>query len=395
MTERSFDAAVIGGGPAGGLTAGIIARAGYNVAIIEEHATVGEPVQCAGLITPRCFDMADFARDTILSEFRGADIYSPAGMMLEIGKEKLQAVAVDRGAFDRRIVENAMDSGAVLISGQRVKGFERSHGHRIILGDRTIDAKLIIGADGARSLTRRAFGLEEPEHLLYGFSADIAGLELNPERVKVFFGRELAPNFFAWMIPIGEVTRVGLCMRGGSGTVHEHFKMLFTAGETAAILRGGKILRTYAGIIPIGVPGKTYAEGLMLVGDAACQVKATSGGGIYPGLVCAGHCARTAVEALEKGDVSPRALSRYQSAWMSDIGDELKKALMMHRVLASLDDSQLEEIFGMLKRKDIIETINESGDIDYPSRLGWMLLKKEPGFLKFAGKFIKFGLLNQ
>jgi digeranylgeranylglycerophospholipid reductase len=394
MSEHSFDAIVIGGGPVGGLAAGLIAKAGYRVAIVEEHERIGEPVQCAGLITPRCFDIVDYARGTILNKLKAAEIYSPAGQPLIIGKDKIQAVVIDRTAFDRSIIEKTMDSGAALISGERVRGLDGHDKRQVTLGNRTLEAKIIIGADGAKSVTRKLLGLDEPTYLLNGFSADVSGLEIDQQRAKVFFGRNLAPNFFAWMIPAGDITRVGLCTRGGNGTVHEHFKRLFKAGETANILSGGKVVKSYSGIIPIGTLDRTSADGGMIVGDAACQVKATSGGGIYPGLVCARHCANMAIKALEKDDFSGKMLSGYHDAWTSDIGDELKKAMMMHRIYASLDDKQLEEIFRMLSNKEIIETINSVGDIDYPSRLGWVLLKKEPGFLKYAGKFLRYGLLN-
>jgi digeranylgeranylglycerophospholipid reductase len=394
MPEHSFDAVVIGGGPVGGFTAELIARSGYSVAIVEEHERIGEPVQCAGLITPRCFDIADYAKGSILNKLKGAEIYSPAGKPLIIGKEKVQAMVIDRAAFDRSIIEKAIDSGATLISGKRVRGLEGLGSRQVVLQGGTLETKLVIGADGAKSMTRKLLGLGEPSYSLNGFSADVSGLEIDQNKAKVFFGRNLAPNFFAWMIPVDDITRVGLCIRDGNGTVHEHFKRLFTIGETAKILKGGKVVKSYSGIIPIGMPDQTYVDGGMIVGDAACQVKATSGGGIYPGLVCARHCANTAIKALEKDDFSEKMLSKYHDAWTSDIGDELKKAMMMHRIFASLDDEQLEEIFRMLSKKEILETINNIGDIDYPSQLGWMLLKKEPGFLKYAGKFLRYGLLN-
>lgn len=394
MPEHSFDVVVIGGGPMGGFTASLIARAGYKVAIVEEHEHIGKPVQCAGLITPRCFDIVDYAKGTILNGLKGAEIYSPTGHSLIIGKDKVQAVVIDRAAFDRSIIEKAIDSGTIMISGKRVKGFEGKGRRQVILNEGTLEAKLVIGADGAKSITRKLFGLDEPTYLLNGFSADVSGLEIDQDKAKVFFGRNLAPNFFAWMIPAGDITRVGLCTRDGNGTVHEHFKRLFKEGKTSGFLKNGKVIRSYSGIIPLGMPAKTFSDKGMIVGDAACQVKATSGGGIYPGLVCARHCAESAISALEKDDFSARELSGYQDAWTAEIGDELDKAMMMHRIFSSLDDHQLEDIFKMLSNREIIETINQVGDIDYPSRLGWMLLRKEPGFLKYAGKFLKHGLLK-
>ena len=172
---------------------------------------------------------------------------------------------------------------------------------------------------------------------------------MDHDKVNVFFGSQLAPNFYAWMIPAGDIVRVGLCMREGQDTVYQYFKKLFE-GESASapLLQDAVVKKTYAGIIPLGLPSKTYADRGMIVGDAASHVKATSGGGIYPGLVCARHCAQTAIEALEAGDTSEKMLANYQKAWMKDIGDELKKDIMIHKVFASLTDEQIEVVFNIV-----------------------------------------------
>jgi flavin-dependent dehydrogenase len=184
-------------------------------------------------------------------------------------------------------------------------------------------------------------------------------------------------------------------VRGGQGTVFDYFKRLFKHGESSRLLRDARIIRQQSGTIPLGTFQKTHGDNAMIVGDAACQVKGTSGGGIYPGLVCAGHCAKAAIEALESDILTSKQLSGYHEGWTRDIGDELEKALAMHRIYSSLDDRQLEDIFGMMLNPEIQDIINRVGDIDYPSRLGWMLLRKEPGLLKYAGKFLKHGMLGQ
>jgi len=77
---------------------------------------------------------------------------------------------------------------------------------------------------------------------------------------------------------------------------------------------------------------------------------------------------------------------------MKDIGDELKKDIMIHKVFASLTDEQVEDVFAIVSRDENLDMVNRIGDIDYPSRLGWMLLKREPKLLKYAGKFLRYGL---
>ncbi|MCK5397221.1 MAG: NAD(P)/FAD-dependent oxidoreductase [Thermoplasmata archaeon] len=390
---HDYDVIVVGGGPVGGWTARNIAKAGLKVAVIEEHIKVGEPVQCAGIITPRVFDMVDFAEPSIINEVTGANIFSPAGNKMAIGTEKVQAKIIDRTKFDSLIMDNAIDAGAELISGNRVTGLIMGDSCEVTVGEKTLKTKLVIGADGAKSNVRSWLGLEEPAYYLNGFGADIENVHMEQDKVNVFFGSQLAPNFFAWMIPAGDVVRVGLCMREGQDTVYHYFKKLFEKGSAAApLLEGGQVSKTYAGIIPLGLPTKTYANRGMIVGDAASHVKATSGGGIYPGLVCAQDCAQTAIEALEADDTSEKMLANYQKAWHKGIGDELKKDIMIHKVFASLTDEQVEDVFNMVSNEETLAIINKIGDIDYPSRLGWMLLKREKKLLKYAGKFLRYGL---
>ena len=61
------------------------------------------------------------------------------------------------------------------------------------------------------------------------------------------------------------------------------------------------------GGLPLGPPAATAVAGLLAVGDAAGQVKPTSGGGIYPGLVAAKIAGGVAAAAAMEGDCSARA----------------------------------------------------------------------------------------
>ena len=74
-SARSFDVIVIGAGPAGGYLAGKVAKAGYEVALVEEHREIGEPIQCGGLVTPRVFEYVN-CKETIIGSVHGAELYS-------------------------------------------------------------------------------------------------------------------------------------------------------------------------------------------------------------------------------------------------------------------------------------------------------------------------------
>src|SRR5207247_869706 len=115
-----------------------------------------------------------------------------------------------------------------------------------------------------------------------------------------------------------------------------------------------------AGGSPLGFPRRTYADNVLVVGDAACQAKAVSGGGIFTALTCSSFAAQTAIEALETNDFSDRVLHRYHRAWTKSIGKELRKDLAIHESFSKLSDDQFEELFDIF---DSPELLRVRGDI--------------------------------
>ena len=76
-----LDALVIGAGPSGSRTAWNLAKAGYSITLVEEHEIVGDPCQCAGLITPRTFEYLGYKRP-VSQEMNGARLWGPKDSFL-------------------------------------------------------------------------------------------------------------------------------------------------------------------------------------------------------------------------------------------------------------------------------------------------------------------------
>jgi len=383
---------VVGAGPVGGFTAGAIAEKGYRVALIEEHREVGEPVQCGGLVTPRVFDLVP-GKETIVNAVHGAEIFSPSGRRVRIDGGETEAVVVDRAKFDQAIVTRALKQGVRSFLGAKALAGRHANGGVEIVVDkdgqqRSLTAKMAIGADGVQSVVAKWFKILRPKYILPGFEVEMTGVEGDPGFVKLFVGHAIAPGFFGWIIPSGDDTgRVGLCVR--EGNAFAYLERMLREGPVAPFVRKAQPLLYIAGGIPLGFPRRTYADCVMIVGDAACQVKGTSGGGIYSGLRCAVHCTETALEALGKDDFSAHQMRRYHRAWSKSVGKELRKDLAIFESFVTLTDTQFEELFDLFDNPAMIRLIEEYGDIDFPSKLGWRLLREEPRLLKYAGRALR------
>ncbi|MEM2899282.1 MAG: NAD(P)/FAD-dependent oxidoreductase [Thermoplasmata archaeon] len=400
----NHDVVVAGGGPAGLHTAKCIAEKGFNVVVLEEHYEIGKPLQCAGLVTPRVFDIVgNRPKRAILNELRGAHIYSPNGTLVNVDGKNTRAVVVDRSIFDSELAKIAIRAGVKIRLGAKVIDVKNSknpsEGVKITVspkgltngGLEKINAKLLILATGSQSRLPRALGIPSPKEILSGFEIEFANMtDLTPNFVELFSGSKVANDFFAWIIPLSSKDNalVGLCVSNSETNAYEKVMNLKDYPFAKRFLKKAKPIRYIAGTIPIGLLSKTYANNLLVVGDAACQVKPLTGGGVYTGLKSAVQCAHVASLAIESNDFSEQFLSRYQLAWLNEIGKELKRGLKLRELYVRLTDEEMDEILNIVNDPALLELISKYGDIDYPSKVSMVMFKKVPKLLKFAPKIL-------
>jgi digeranylgeranylglycerophospholipid reductase len=398
--SAEVDVLVVGGGPVGCYAASQIAKRGHTVRIVEEHAEVGRPIQCGGCITPRVFELpdADFSatRGVVINTLRGANARSPNGTELSFKAADTRAYVVNRSAFDKAFAKLALKDGAEMALGTRAEAAKvDGRGVEVALthGDGTKEtarAKLLIGADGVQSQVARWFALSHPEKLVPSIELQCAGLRLDPESVELFAGEKIAPGFFAWIIPYTDDSGlVGLGIDGRRGVALDYLNALLKAEWFVKRYGRAQELEYVLSAIPFGLLKRTYADRVMIVGDAAAQVKQTTGGGLYMGLASARHCAQTAHEALDSGDCSKAGLKDYQEAWTADIGSELRRAQILHRMMIAMKDKQIDLALEVLNDPAFKELIVKHGDIDFPSKLAKMAVRKSPKLLRLAGPAIR------
>jgi digeranylgeranylglycerophospholipid reductase len=368
-----YDAVVVGAGPSGSAVARWIAAEGFSVLLVEEHQEVGYPNHCAGLITPRTLRVAGLETEDGLVEnhFRGAIINSTSGCEYSIGGDKVRALAIDRPKLDAQLAAEAQEAGVELLLHTTASHFERRPGGlRVHLENehrgKVVETRLLIGADGATSQVSRWAQLPGPDEVIRALNVRVRLPTPAPDFVEVFVGEHLAPGWFAWVIPLGDgQARLGIGTDEGSpGRCFNEWIAAFPDR-----FRNMEILDMSGGSIPLGLPKRAYADNVMLVGDAACQVKPTSGGGLYTGLRGAKSCAQVAADALGNDDLSAISLRRYHEHWRGQMGEELELGMLLRRVFTKLEGKDFDRVLRLLGNQTIQDLISTYGDIDFPSRL--------------------------
>jgi len=370
-----LDVIVVGAGPSGSYASHLLSKSGFSVLNLEEHKEVGKPVECTGLVSQRVFSMVKSG--SRVNDVTGATVYFPGGGSIHVEKTE-KTIVMDRDSFDKDVSAMAISSGADLKINARVIAVKKdSEGIDVTYrenGERkNARSHIIIGADGINSRVRKELFQERPGRIVSAYQVDSAHRMEDQDSVEVYLGSEYSSGFFGWTAPSGNITRIGVASYRSAAI--KHFLRLNSRFPP------NKIIGINGGSIPISHVKRTYSDNAILVGDAAGIVKPLSGGGIYTGMVSASHAARASIESLESEDHSSRFLSRYEKYWKSDIGMELAIDGIVQRYLFSMRDSALRNIYDILSKPSNISLINRLGDIDYPSRIVFAMLIRNPSLV--------------
>ena len=353
-----YDVIIVGAGPAGSAAAQTCAAQGLSTLCIEEHGTIGYPVQCAGLLSNAAFSECRISDRSVLNRVSGARVISGTGVEILIDAKVQKAVVVDRAAVDREMAESAAGAGAEYRLKTSVYGVR---GNTVLTrgayGHEEHNFKILIAADGPRSTIARQYGMERAKVYLSGIQADIPH-DCDPRFVAIY--PDASPEFFAWSIPTGPGRiRAGLC---GQTQVKERF---------AAFIKkfGTSTTHLVTGTLPLGLMPRTYGHSTLFVGDAAGFAKPTSGGGVYTGIRSARHAAATAIGCCERGIFDDRALAEYERRWQEDFGRELELGFLLFGMRQKIGKEELGSIVQALKEPSLLAAIVEHGDMDRPGGL--------------------------
>ncbi len=332
---------IIGAGPIGCYTAQLLHKFTPEVDVvnIEEHPQVGKPVHCAGLVSNHIFEESKITLDTgcITNIIDGARLFFNSDSFLIHRKDA--AVVIDRSRFDADL-----SKGLKIISNTRFVGIEKEEIGYLIETDRgEYYADIVIGADGANSLLRRA--TDGKENIDY-FRAVQFRIRSKCKRniVNVY----IKNPFFAWSIPEDEdVMRVGII---SDNPYHDLLALLKKESIE------GEVLEKFAGVVPLG-RCQTQKDRIFLVGDAACQVKPLSHGGLYYGM----RCAEILVDCI-----SQNRPNDYQKRWQERFGREINIGLKIRQIYTKLSQDNIDKMFTIFKEN--VDIIEKFGDLENHSK---------------------------
>ncbi|HUL73821.1 MAG TPA: NAD(P)/FAD-dependent oxidoreductase [Vicinamibacterales bacterium] len=383
------DVVVIGAGPAGSITAQLLAGAGRDVVVLEEHAGAGTPVHCTGLLGFDAFEEFDLPRDLILGRADAARFWGAAGRSVLVHCERVEAAVIDRARLDRTLAARAAAAGAELRMGSRAESITVTRRGVSVAGrglSEPIEARACVLACGASYRFHRQLGLGLPQVFLQ--SAQLEVMWPNVPQIEVRFGQAVAPSGFAWLVPLQRQgvphARIGMMAAHQSRARFQTF-LAWLAAEAG--LDVADMPRPNFKMLPLGPVDRTYGDRVVAVGDAAGLVKPTTGGGIFYGLVSGALAAQVLDGALDRDRLAAAELRRYESAWRRRLGQEIRIGLAFRRIAAKLSDESIDDLIELARVNGVVPLLQQTASFNWHRKAAIALLG-HPAFRKIVFKSV-------
>ncbi|MEW6570723.1 MAG: NAD(P)/FAD-dependent oxidoreductase [Nitrospirota bacterium] len=380
---RNHDVIIIGAGPVGSYTAYLLAQRGYDVGIFEKNPFVGKNINCTGIISQKCLEKVKLNETVIQRPIDSIKAFSPSGNFLKYHSSKPPAFIVDRVHFDREINQMAVKAGATIYLDAKVKEFRVSE-EDFIIGvlweNKDVEFRSRIG------VIATGFELNFIQRIFHNYAEFSFGIQTQASLdeindVEVYFGREIAPGSFGWVVPtVGKLAKIGLITRSNpSGYLKKFLEHSLIKDRI-----NGYDNNLRCSPIPNSRIPKSYFERFIIVGEAAGQVKTTTGGGIYFGMVCSEIAVKTIEKAFAYSDFSESLLREYEIKWVKKIEPELTAGRILRNLFSRLSDHQIELIIDLARKDGVLPAISKS-DFDWHKDLIIYILRH-----LFARKIFKF-----
>jgi len=408
MTASASDTVIVGAGPSGSFTALSLARLGIRSDIFEEHSEIGVPSHCSGHLSIkglRLLGLHPLPKRIVENVFYGAVFHPPNGKSLHVRFQLPVTCSVNRTLFDRYIADAAARAGAVLFTNSTVESLVIRRG--VVAGvivrsgrsRRKILTKLVVDSEGVSQRILRQTSLPplNPQMLMKAVQAEVDRVnDVEMDMVEIFVGSDYAPGFYAWLIPRDDGTaKIGLASR--TGNPRNFLERLMKKHPVASRKLGrARIERTSFHSITLGGPiSKSFCNGMLVTGDAASQVKPTTGGGVIFGMTCARVASEVACKAIRMDDASSNLLSSYQDRCERLWGTEVALMLRLRRMMNAASDDLIDNVTNFCVRVRLDKALRNFGDIDFLGRSFLWNLKRPRVSLSILHLLLSYLLANK
>lgn len=374
--NSDYDAVIVGAGPVGSTIAYYLANNGFKVTLIEKKKQIGYPLQCAGILSKHIFDFNTLPDEVILNTVTGAFLHTQ-NHILKVKKEEPVAYIIDRIAYDEYLLKRAINEGAQLIN-QKAVSFDIEKGITCLSNNQKIRSKIIIGCDGYNSILSNAIGNTQSNFTASQMLVKIEDEEMKQFRnsnepvsdsVDTYLINDVLPGFL-WIIPVSNNQyRIGLFSN------HSHKKQDEILTDFLNKNFRFETCEKYKGFIPIFTDKNDIVKNrAVLIGDAAGQIKPTSGGGLLIAFDACKIACKYISKAISEDNID--ILYEYQNEFNKKYQKEFNYQFKVQNTLNLLSDEDLDYLFFKLKENDCEELISQYGDMDTQSTLVKEFIKR-------------------
>ena len=324
------DVLVVGAGPAGSMAAKTAAKNFVNVVLIDRNRYIGQPVRCAEGINKFLFrDTGIKINDSFIEKkISGTKIYF-YDEIYSLDSGQWQGYTINRKIFDLYLAQQAEQAGAQLLIETNAVGMKRKEKRWIVKtkstkGLSTIEAKIVIGADGFECYVGRWTGIRKKwrqDEFSKCYELEIECPQLKESNIfHIAFGEEFS-NGYAWIFPKCKTANVGV---GITPRANAKYALEFFINKypkiSSIIGKNYSIKEKRGGGIPTTGPrdiNELVSDGIILVGDAAGMVDPITGEGISSSMLSGIAAGETVASSLKKNKWDKEQLSNYQRIWMN------------------------------------------------------------------------------
>jgi digeranylgeranylglycerophospholipid reductase len=365
---KKFDVIVVGAGTGGCLAAKTLAKAGLKVCMIDRKAeqNIGDKV-CGDAIGKHHFDNIGLAHPSgkeLDQKIEGIKVYSP-DMETEVNVkgEGVHGYLVNRLLFGQRLVKEAKDAGATLMDQTIVTDPIIKNGYIVGVSAKNLKtdensellAQVVVEASGHSAVLRKKlppeFGIEnevngEDVEICYREIREIKEPIDDPGFCKIYLDLKRFPGGYCWVFPKSPTTvnvGLGVAMTEGFPNPKDLYTELVLS---MPLFKGSRALTGGGGLVPTRRPiSPMVGNGIILIGDAACQVNPIHGGGIGSSMMGGVKAAEVIIKALKKGDVSRESLWPYTGMFMEAYGAKQAGLDIFRMLLQRLNNEEMN--YGM------------------------------------------------